>query len=72
MPRTEQRSVRAVEFNDVEGNLIRLGPDDKGLLRIVTQRTGGRGLAFPSLNTRLAKRVAAYLLRWANTEKGKP
>jgi hypothetical protein len=60
-------------MNDVEGNQIRIAPDDDNnvrLLRIVTQRTGGRGVAFPRLNARLAKRVGAYLVRWADAEKG--
>jgi len=73
MPRPRQRNARVVEFNDVEGNVIRIGPDDDGdvrMLRVVTQRTGGRGIAFPRLNVRLAKRVGGYLLRWAEAEKG--
>ena len=70
MPKPRQRSARVVEFKDVDGNVIRLGPDDEGLLRIVTQRTGGRGLAFPRLNVRLARRVAAFLVRWADSGKG--
>lgn len=73
MPGPRQRPARVVEFKDVEGNVIRIGPDDDGavrLLRIVTQRTGGRGIAFPRLNARLAKRVGAYLLRWSDAGKG--